>query len=57
MSKKHKKTMYGKRDVPSVEADGSLGRNDDEEILCTTPSTNTVTMPVNDFNALIDFVR
>ena len=36
-SKKHKKTMYGKRDVPSVEALGSLRKNDDEDILCTIP--------------------
>ena len=36
-SKKHKKTMYGKRHVPLVEALGSLRKNDDEDILHTTP--------------------
>ena len=56
-SKKQKKTMYGKRDAPSVEALGSVRKNDNEDILHTTPPTSTITMPVEDFNVLIDFLR
>ena len=56
-SKKQKKTMYGKRDSPSVEALGSVRKNNNEDILHNTPPMSTVAMPVEDFNVLIDFVR
>ena len=53
MSKKHKKTMYGKRDVPSVEAVGSLGRNDERFYVPLPQQTQLPCLSMNSMLLLI----
>ena len=53
----HKDTMALSKEVSSVQGLQPLTTSQADDILCTTPTANTVTMPVEDFKDLLDFVR
>ena len=55
--KQHKDTVALSKEVSSVQDLQPPTTSQADDILCTTPTANTVTMPVEDFNALLDFVR
>ena len=55
--KQHKDTMALSKEVSSVQGLQPLTTSQADDILHTTPTTNTVTMPVEDLKDLLDFVR